>query len=138
MKDLESNIEETCIEFGKFVTATEDWTASTDYMAELWKQFQEQQAKKVLDILDDITDKTDISDTIDNFKISIDGLDEQLQIAREVQGILDIINTVQSQVSKHTDIIESLTKICKKQESQIKALNNIVSANEIALNNLEK
>lgn len=52
MKDLKKNLEQTCIEFEKFVTAKEDWTASTEYMTELWKQFQEQQAKEVMDILD--------------------------------------------------------------------------------------
>ena len=51
MKDLK-NIEQTCIEFGRFVSAEEDYTPSVEYMTELWKQFQEQQAKEVMDIAD--------------------------------------------------------------------------------------
>ena len=68
--------------------------------------------------------KSNISDTIDTFGKSIDGLDEQLQRAREVQGILNIINTVQSQITKQTNSIEILTKICKEQQSRIKILEN--------------
>lgn len=49
-----------------------------------------------------------------------------------------LILELQEQTSKQTDLIEELIKTCKEQDSQIKTLGNIVSVNEIALNNLEK
>ena len=61
MKEITKYWKQTCIDFGKFVTAKEDWTASTEYMTELWNQFQEQQAKEVVDILDDVDSNDQIN-----------------------------------------------------------------------------
>ena len=51
MKDLKNNIEQTCIEFGRYVQ--QNWSR---YMSpkDLWDEFQEQQAKEVINILDEI------------------------------------------------------------------------------------
>ena len=85
MKNLKNNIEQTCIEFGKFVTAKEDWTASTEYMTELWKQFQELQAKKVLDILDDIQSNNK-SDDLEFGSTQAKINHEMLMLVKELQA----------------------------------------------------
>ena len=71
MKNLKNNIEQTCIEFGKYVANNYAPQTPVDIIKGMWGHFQEQQAKEVMDILDDIQ-SNDKSDDL----YTIDGLDD--------------------------------------------------------------
>ena len=168
MKDFKNNIEQTCIDFGKFVTAKEDWTASTEYMTELWNQFQEQQAEDINDILDEIAPNDKLKEAAIKHNEMIrqkleeaeeEGFDDDLmetdykgfdstqdKINHEMLQLIAENNAVNDKRYKETcDVIEILTKVCNVQDkyinnlqSQIKLTDTIVSANNIALNNIEE
>ena len=125
-KDLKNNIEQTCIEFGRYV-ADNYIESNFDDIDFMWEQFQELQAKKVLDILDDIQSNNKSDD--------LEFGSTQAKINHEM---LMLVKELQAQNAKQTDSIELLLKISESQQGQIKVLQNIVSTNEIALNHLEK
>ena len=54
MKEITKYWKQTCIEFGRYVV--DNYIDSNfDDIDFMWQQFQEQQAKEVVDILDDVT-----------------------------------------------------------------------------------
>lgn len=168
MKEITKYWKQTCIDFGKFVTAKEDWAASTEYMTELWNQFQEQQAEDINDILDEIAPNDKLKEASIKYNEMIrqkleeaeeEGFDDDLmetdckgfdstqdKINHEMLQLIAENNAVNDKRYKETcDVIEILTKVCNVQDkyinnlqSQIKLTDTIVSANNIALNNIEK
>ena len=117
MKNYTEYWKQTCIEFGKFVTAKEDWTASTEYMTELWNQFQEQQAEDINDILDEVAPNDKLKEAAN--KLEFDSTQDKIN-----HMVLDALNSLREQV----DSLNSL----------IKLTDTIVSTNSTALNNIEK
>ena len=214
MKDLKSSIEQTCIEFGKFVQKRELDKTTYDMpwnVESLWVLFQKEQAKEVMGILDACENPQEPNDKLKeaaiNYKKELDknkwvrqkleegeeeGFDDDLMdkdckgfdrleesdISQEPMNgtgatggwietvynpwirqkleerkdelefgstqdkinheVLMLVKELQIQNTKQTDTIELLSKISESNQKQIKVLQNIVSANEIALNHLEK
>ena len=130
MKEITKYWKQTCIDFGKFVTAKEDWTASTEYMTELWNQFQEQQAEDINDILDEIAP----NDKLKEAAIKHNEMIRQKLEEAEEEGFDDDLEFGSKQIIINHDMF----KIVEQLQSQVKALHTIVSANGIALNNVEK
>ena len=84
MKDLKNNIEQTCIEFGRYV-ADNYIESNFDDIDFMWEQFQELQAKKVLDILDDIQSNNK-SDDLEFGSTQAKINHEMLMLVKELQA----------------------------------------------------
>ena len=145
MKEITKYWKQTCIDFGKFVTAKEDWTASTEYMTELWNQFQEQQAEDINDILDDVTPNDKINCYCGHTTIcdcqplnAIEKAENDFIKSKIEEGEEEGFDDDLEFGSKQIIINHDMFKIVEQLQSQVKALHTIVSANNIALNNVEK
>ena len=152
MKNLKNNIEQTCIEFGKYVANNYAPQTPVDIIKGMWGHFQEQQAKEVMDILDDIqsNDKSDDLYTIDG--LDDNGIGEPVCedfnkhfASKQVEINREIIQTIKESSEMHDDIFMKIHNIIKllhdrisDNTSLIKTVSNITSANEIALNHLEE
>ena len=152
MKNLKNNIEQTCIEFGKYVANNYAPQTPVDIIKGMWGHFQEQQAKEVMDILDDIqsNDKSDDLYTIDG--LDDNGIGEPVCedfnkhfASKQVEINREIIQSIKESSEMHDDIFMKIHNIIKllhdrisDSTSLIKTVSNITSANEIALNHLEK
>ena len=87
MKDLKSNIEQTCIEFGKFVYDSRiSLHTNLKSIDELWQQFQEQQAKKALDILDDNGIDEPVCESLEDAITLADRYNEYLDEFKQLNG----------------------------------------------------
>ena len=113
-KEITKYWEETCIDFGKYVQ--QQWARHEDsYM--LWLEFQEQMAKDVEEILDG-ADRCEKDNTLNtneqegdvNGNFTTERLEQSID---ELEGLL----------TKHTDTIEILSKICGVHDEKIKLLN---------------
>ena len=131
MKNLENNIEETCIEFGEYLINNAN--KGIDNIDVMWEQFQEQQAKKVLDILDDIqsNDKSDdlefgsTQDRInhevlqliaDNNAVNDERNKDNLHIFKTIQDMLKVLD---AKVNGNRDIIKLIDDGVKDIENDL-------------------
>jgi RecJ-like exonuclease len=61
-----------------------------------------------------------------------------LQRAKDKEELMALIMELQFQTSQHNEVIEGLLEITKMNREAISLVETIVSANGIALNNIEK
>jgi len=158
MKNYTEYWKQTCIDFGKYVynNRVSLLTDSKD-IDELWIEFQEQQAKDINDVLDGIPPNDKLkSDAIPldeylsrRLRESVDELEfgsTQDKINHQTLMLIAENNAVNDERwKKNEEVLIDIAKLCKSLSGQIDNLNSlikltdtIVSANSIALNNIEK
>ena len=133
MKNLKNNIEQTCIDFGRYVSARRYDAFCTKNVDELWDEFQKMHAKEVMDILDACDSPQEPND-----KVQKQLFDIQVKHSKSIQGLLDVISVLQEKTVSMVKIMDLGDKGQRNLASQLQLLTNAVSANGIALNNVER
>lgn len=147
MKEITKYWKQTCIEFGKYLIL-EMGGGDVSHTGEIehhWHNYQEKMAKGINDVLDEVTPNDKINcycghTTICDCqplnaieKAENDFIKSKIEEAEE-EGFDDDLEFGSKQIIINHDMF----KIVEQLQSQVKALNTMVSANNIALNNVEK
>lgn len=147
MKNYTEYWKQTCIDFAKY--AIKDIYGDTGSIdgEQLWEQFQEQMAEDVMDVLDEVEPNDKLKEA--RLKESVEELEfgsTQDKINHEILQLIAENNALQEdRWKKNKDVLMKIHDVCEllvaktsNNTSLIKLTDTMVSANNIALNNIEK